>query len=88
LPNYLDTDSDGDGWSDATEAFWGFDPYDPLDIPQLPLTVTGLSVVLLGLAGLHTVRNGRVGAAKRNPPIRRENQPAMTDSRAQRKGQL
>jgi hypothetical protein len=56
IPNYLDPDSDNDGVSDFWEHFAGYDPYDPLDFPILPLTVHGLSIVLLVLAGVLIIK--------------------------------
>lgn len=38
IPNYADTDSDGDTFSDTTETNFGTDPYDALSVPALPIS--------------------------------------------------
>ena len=40
IPNFLDLDSDGDGYSDLNETIAGTDPYDPTD----PISFTGILV--------------------------------------------
>ena len=49
IPNYLDLDSDGDGYSDTMEASLGANPYDALDVPDVPLSpwplIVGLAAV-------------------------------------------
>lgn len=52
LPNYLDTDSDGDGASDAMEVAWGTDPYDANDTPMVPLARWPAVLVLLAAGAM------------------------------------
>jgi len=47
LPNYLDRDSDGDGFSDRLEDAFGSDPYDVGDWPAVPLVAWPLALALL-----------------------------------------
>lgn len=51
IPNYLDPDSDGDGYLDSSESEHGTDPYDPNDMPSLPLALWPalLALLLIGV---------------------------------------
>lgn len=61
LPNYLDTDSDGDGVADSLEARFGYNPYDGANTPQLPIFAWPLFVIV-PLAGIFHLRNRRASA--------------------------
>jgi hypothetical protein len=47
IPNYIDADSDNDGVMDSIEVSLGTDPYDPFDVPAIPLYPWPLAVALL-----------------------------------------
>jgi len=52
LPNFLDSDSDNDGLSDAAELGFGSDPYDPVNPTHLPLSPWPLIFLLPAAAAL------------------------------------
>ncbi|MBX7254770.1 MAG: thrombospondin type 3 repeat-containing protein [Candidatus Hydrogenedentes bacterium] len=55
LPNYLDTDSDNDGIADGIEVEMGTDPYDALEVPQVPLSGVPVVLILIAVIGFVTV---------------------------------
>jgi len=61
LPNYLDTDSDGDGVADSLETRFGYNPSDGANTPQLPILAWPL-FVFVPLAGIFHLRNRRASA--------------------------
>jgi hypothetical protein len=60
LPNFVDTDSDGDGAPDETEALFGTDPYDAADAPPMPLDVKLAAALLLLITAAVLMRSRRV----------------------------
>ena len=69
IANFLDLDSDDDGVSDELEVYYGADPYDPNDTPELPLRC--LPFVLALLVGFAVCRrflkHGQMPINSRSP---------------------
>lgn len=69
IPNYIDRDNDGDGFSDYDEYnTWGTDPDDELSVPALPVTSGAVAALLagllLGMGGITLARRARVETAR------------------------